>query len=102
MENSPPSKPANQAARLNLLFGGLTVAFLVLAVLFTKNLWGYVPPKQNIPLVDKKFLETTPWRQTYTDLVKAKEDLSDYDCYGCHEKNKPPPIRYDENQKIII
>ena len=102
MENSLPSKPTNKAARINLLFGGLTVAFLVLAALFTKNLWGHLPPKQNIPLVDKKFLETTPWRQTYTDLVKAKEDLSDYDCYGCHEKNKPPPIRYDANQKIII
>lgn len=102
METSPQHRPGNKAARTNLLLGGLTLLFIVLAALLAKNLWGHVPPKQNIALVDKKFLETTPWRQTYADLVKAKEDLSDYDCYGCHEKNKPPPIRYDANQKIII
>ncbi|HVS52858.1 MAG TPA: hypothetical protein VHD62_10940 [Opitutaceae bacterium] len=89
-------------ARSNLLLGGLTIGFLVLAALLAKNLWGHLPARAEIPLVDKKFLETTPWRQTYADLVKAKEDLSDYDCYGCHEKNKAPPIRYDANQKIVV
>jgi uncharacterized CHY-type Zn-finger protein len=102
METRPPAGLGSNAARTNLLLAGLTIGFIVLAALFTKNLWGHLPPKQNIPLVDKKFLETTPWRRTYTDLVKAKEDLSDYDCYGCHEKKNPPPIRYDANQKIII
>lgn len=102
MATPPPSPPASSVARTNLLLAGLTLGFLALAALFTLNLWGHAPAKQNIPLVDKKFLETTPWRQTYADLVKAKEDLSDYDCYGCHEKGKPPPIRFDANQKIII
>ena len=27
---------------------------------------------------------------------------SDYDCYACHERGKPPPIRYDTNHTIII
>jgi hypothetical protein len=35
-------------------------------------------------------------------LIAAKEDLSDFDCYACHEKSKPPPILFDENHKIII
>jgi len=102
MENPPPSSAASRAARVNLLLGTLTVVFLALAALFTKNLWGRVEPRKQIALVDPKFLATTPWRQTYADLVKAKEDLSDYDCYGCHEKNKAPPIRYDAAGKIII
>ncbi len=102
MATSPQPGPGDGVARTNLLLGGLTLVFFALAGLLTKNLWGHLAPKQNIPLVDRKFLETTPWRQTYADLVKAKEDLSDYDCYGCHEKNKPPPIRYDANQKIVI
>lgn len=102
MATSLQPSPGTRGTRTNLLLGGLTLLFFALAGLLTKSLWGHLPPKQNIPLVDKKFLETTPWRQTYGDLVKAKEDLSDYDCYGCHEKNKPPQIRYDANQKIII
>jgi hypothetical protein len=102
METRPPNASGRNVALTNLLLAGLTLGFIALAALFTKNLWGHLAPKPEIPLVDKKFLDTTPWRRTYTDLVKAKEDLSDYDCYGCHEKNNPPPIRYDANQKIII
>ena len=102
METRLPTASGRSVARTNLLLAGLTLGFIALAALFTRNLWGHLPPKQEIPLVDKKFLDTTPWRRTYTDLVKAKEDLSDYDCYGCHEKNNPPPIRYDANQKIIV
>ncbi len=94
--------PREGRDRTNLLLGGLAVAFLGLAGLMAQGIWGHVPPRAEIPLVDAKFLETTPWRRTYADLVKAKEDLSDYDCYGCHEKAKPPPIRYDANNKIVV
>jgi hypothetical protein len=102
MENQVPPPSRRNGARTNLWLGGLTAGFLGLGALFLANVWGHPVPRPAIPLVDRKFLETTPWRQTYADLVKAKEDLSDYDCYGCHEKNKPPPIRYDANQKIMI
>lgn len=98
-ESSPPRESRD---RTNLLLGGLTVTFLGLAGLMAREIWGHVPPRAEIPPVDVKFLETTPWRRTYSDLVKAKEDLSDYDCYACHEKNKPPPIRYDANHKIVV
>jgi hypothetical protein len=85
-----------------MVLGGLSVILLGMGGLFLANLWGHVPARRNIPLVDAKFLETTPWRQTYADLLKAKEDMSDFDCYGCHEKNKPPPIKFDEKQMIVI
>ncbi len=104
MENRATASSGKNARRTNLWLGGLTLGFLALAGLFTKSLWGNLPPRKEIPLVDKKFLETTPWRKTYADFVKAKDKdaLEDYDCYGCHEKNKPPPIRFDKAGKILI
>jgi uncharacterized CHY-type Zn-finger protein len=102
MENRPPHPTGRKGASTNYWLGGLTAGFLGLAGFFLATAGGQAVPRQNIPLVDPKFLATTPWRETYADMVKAKEDLSDYDCYGCHEKNKPPPIRYDANQKIIV
>ena len=102
METRPPQSAGRSGASTNYWLVGLTAGFLGLGAFFLVRGGGTPVPRQNIPLVDAKFLATTPWRQTYADLVKAKEDLSDYDCYGCHEKNKPPPIRYDANQKIII
>ena len=102
MENRSALPPGRNGARTNYWLAGLTAGFLGLAAFFLIDAGGHSAPRPVIPLVDAKFLETTPWRQTYADLVKAKEDLSDYDCYGCHEKNKPPPIRFDANQKIIV
>lgn len=98
-----PTRPGDsQGSRANLWLGGLTVLFLGLAGMFLAGARSPAPPRADIPLVDPKFLDTTPWRQTYADLVRAKEDLSDYDCYGCHEKNQPPPIRFNEKGRIII
>lgn len=99
-----PSKPsADQSdANTRLVLGGLIVAFAGLAVAFAADLWGRPPAGTMIPPVDVKFLDTSPWRQSYANLVAAKEDLSDFDCYACHEKSKPPPIKYDANHKIII
>ena len=102
MDSSESPAPGRPGARTTVVLAGLGVAFAGLAVLLVAELWGRVPAQPNIPLVDVKFLETTPWRRSYADLVAAKEDLSDFDCYACHEKNKPPPIRYDANHKIII
>ena len=82
--------------------GALTVVFLGLGGFFIVNSAAHPATGKKIPLVDVKFLDRTASRRTYADLVKAGEDLSDYDCYGCHEKGKPPPIRYDANHKIIV
>jgi hypothetical protein len=98
-----PAAPATSAStKTAYCLSALAVVFLGLGAAFLGNLWGHPPARQQIALVDKAFLEKTPWRKTYADMVRAKEDMSDYDCYGCHEKNKPPPLRFDENQKLIV
>jgi formate-dependent nitrite reductase cytochrome c552 subunit len=81
---------------------GLIVLFGVLTAAFLLNLWGRSAPLKPIALVDPSFLDTATVRRSYANLVQAKEDLSDFDCYTCHEKNKPPVLRYDAKQNLII
>ena len=79
MEQNRDSSPATSSTPTSLALGALVVIFSALAAAFVGNLWGRPPARQQIALVDKSFLEKTPWRQTYADLVRAKEDLSDFD-----------------------
>lgn len=88
--------------RTGYALGAITILFFGLTALLLSNSWGHPPARQQIALVDKAFLEKTPWRQTYTDLVQAKEDMSDFDCYGCHDKKKPPVLRFDANSILIV
>ena len=88
--------------RTSLALFGLTAAFLLLSVAFLLNLWGRPAAVSSHPLVDTNFLNTATVRVSYSDLVRANEDLSDFDCYACHEKEKPPPLRFDANHKLII
>lgn len=97
----PPLQPYARE-RSAIVLGAVTLLFLGLGALMFADAWGRPAPRAKIAPVDAKFLETTPWRRTFADLIAAKEDLSDFDCYACHEKAKPPPIRFDANQKIII
>jgi hypothetical protein len=80
----------------------LGLLFLALAGAFLMNLWGRTTPLMPIPLVDPQFLSTATARTNLMDLIRAKADLSDYDCYGCHDRKKPPPLRFDTNQNLII
>jgi formate-dependent nitrite reductase cytochrome c552 subunit len=80
---------------LCLIFTGLAVAFC----LMPQRRPGLLYP---IPLVGTNFLDTATVRRSYADLVRAGEDLSDFDCYACHEKGKPPTLRYDADQNLII
>jgi len=84
------------------VLAALSVGFLILAVVFVLNPWSRPQARELIPLVDTNFLSTATVRQSYPDLVKAGEDLSDFDCYACHEKGKPPTLRFDTNQNLII
>ena len=102
MENQFQPPPGDSRARTNFILGGLSVVFLGLAGLFLADLWGHPFERRKIPLVNPGFLETKPWRQTYADLLKAKEDMSDFDCYSCHERNKPLPLHLDEKHNVII
>ena len=81
---------------------GLVLAFLALAVAFSINLWGHPPKPYPIPPVDPQFLETATIRKSYAELIRTKADLSDFDCYACHERNKPPTLRFDDKQNIIV
>lgn len=91
----------NGSARTPLVLLLLGVVFVGLTVTFLLGSSGR-PPHQNIPLVDPKFTTPDTFRVSYAELIRTKADLSDFDCYGCHDKGKPPPIRYDAEHKIII
>lgn len=80
----------------------LVVLFLALAAAFHQNLWGRPAPVAFIPPVDPQFTNTATVRTNLADLIRAKADLADFDCYGCHERKKPPQLRYDTNQNLII
>lgn len=88
--------------RTPLVLVVLVVVFAGLSAAFLSDSWGYPAPRAAIPLVDRAILDTSTVRRSYADLIRAKEDLSDFDCYACHEKGHPPPLRYDDNHKLII
>ena len=90
------------STRTGYALGAITLLFFGLTALLLSNSWGHPPARQQIALVDKAVLEKTPWRQTYADLVQAKEDMSDFDCYGCHDKKKPPVLRFDAHSILIV
>ena len=92
----------NDQPKTFAVLSGLVVVFLALAAAFLMNLWGKPAPLANIPLVDSWVTNTATVRTNYADLVRMKADLSDFDCYGCHDRKKPPPLRFDTNLNLII
>lgn len=100
--NPQQAPDGGDGKRTEFWLAALSVGFLALAAFFLMGARGHPVERQAIPLVDPQFLASTPWRQTYVDLVKAKEDLSDYDCYACHEQKKPPVIRFDAAGKVLV
>jgi hypothetical protein len=85
-----------------MVLAGLVAAFAALTAAFLLNLWGRPAPLPPLSLVDPQFTNTATVRTNFAELIRVKADLSDFDCYGCHEKGKPPPLRYDTNQNLII
>ncbi len=90
------------SSKTNLVLTTLTVCFVALAGAFLLNLWAKPPVMQPIALVDTNFLSTATARVPAEYLFRTGADLSDFDCYACHEKAKAPPIRYDKDGKIIV
>jgi hypothetical protein len=80
----------------------LAAMFLVLALLFLLDLWGRPPTLPSIPLVDPQFTVKTTVRTNYAELIRLGEDLSDFDCYACHEQNNPPKLSFDEDHNLIV
>ena len=92
----------NSRSAINAVLTGLVLVFVGLSVAFLGNLWGRPARLPDIPLVDPQYTNTVTARTNLADLMRAKADLSDFDCYACHEKNKPPPLRFDTNQVLIV
>src|SRR5215468_6098 len=92
----------NGDGKTSMVLWILILAFVALAAAFVIHSRTHPAARVPIPPVDSEFLDTATVRQSYADLIHAKADLSDFDCYACHERNKPPPLRFDVDQKIII
>jgi hypothetical protein len=80
----------------------LAVVFFILTLAFGRHLRDPRPTSQQIPLVDASLIMPTTIRTSYLQLIRMKADLSDFDCYGCHEKGKPPTLRFDTNHNLIV
>jgi len=88
--------------RTSAVLVALAAVFFALTGAFCFEWWGRTPHLAAIPLVSTNFLDTSTARQSYADLIKAGADLSDFDCYACHEKGKPPQLRFDTNQNLVV
>jgi hypothetical protein len=81
----------------------LALAFCGLTLVFARQCWQrQAVALPEIPLVDPSLIAPTTFRTSYLQLIRMKADLSDFDCYGCHEKGKPPTLRFDTNHNIIV
>lgn len=80
----------------------LAAAFALLAVAFTLDVWSKPIAIRPLPLVDPEFLQTQTWRRSYTDLVKAEEDVEQFNCYTCHEEGKQAVLKFDDKKQLVI
>src|SRR5262245_18940664 len=89
-------------AKTNAVLLELSVTFVALACAFFAKAWGWLAPLPPIPLVDISVTSNATARVSYGQLVAAKADLSDFDCYTCHERNKPPQLRFDDQHNLVV
>jgi hypothetical protein len=92
----------NENLKATAVLGILSVLFISLAIGFRLHLWGQVHPAQELPQVDPSFLDTNSVRQSVEQILRDGGDPSDYDCYFCHEEDKPPALTFDTNNIIIL
>jgi hypothetical protein len=92
----------NNAQRTRAVLVVLAVVFFALALKFMAGSGARAARPAPISLVDTQFLNTATFRKSYAELIRTKADLSDFDCYACHEKGKPPTLRFDAQQNLII
>ncbi|MGH7968369.1 MAG: hypothetical protein ACREIC_06530 [Limisphaerales bacterium] len=80
----------------------VTIAFLGLAMSFYFDLWGRPVTSEAIPLVDTNFISTATVRVSAADLIRSGGDTSDLECYTCHEKGKPPTLKFDAAGNVVV
>ena len=81
---------------------GVSVAFLVLAAAFGFQSAYRPAAGSTIPLVDTNFISTATARMSAADLFRSGADTSDFECYVCHDKNKPPKLTLDAEGEVIV
>src|ERR1041385_1484339 len=84
------------------VLSSLAIAFLALAAVFLRHSLGHSAPTPPIPLVDPKFIDPAPSRVSIAEFLRKGGDASDYDCYLCHERNKPLKLTLDADNNIVL
>lgn len=92
----------SKGEKTGLALAAFVATFLFLAVAFGFNLWGRPEVLPVIPPVKQEVLATEPWRLSYADLVAADEDVTEFDCYLCHEEDVVLELDFDEDGKLLI
>jgi formate-dependent nitrite reductase cytochrome c552 subunit len=92
----------NHGNRTGTVLVVLAVIFLALGLKFAAQVGPPSATTQKISLVDTQFLSTATIRKSYAELIRTKADLSDFECYACHEKGKPPVLRFDAQHNLVI
>ncbi len=85
------------------VLNGLAVTLLLLGAAFLANLWGRSPTLTPIALVDPIFTNTATVRVPGKRLVaEGADEAAMFECYVCHEQDKPPELKYDENNRLVL
>jgi hypothetical protein len=114
----------NGNGKTNAVLFGISLAFILLAAAFALKSGGHATqrhlaapegtngvasllagPQANgsdIPLVDRNFIDPAPSRVSIAEFLRKGGDPSDYDCYLCHERNKPLKLKIDADNNIIL
>ena len=89
-------------AKTSFVLTTMAVVFLGLAAAFREELWGKPEPITDIPQVDPSFTNTATVRVSASQLKRSGGDTSSLECNTCHEPNKPPKIKMDANDHVIL
>jgi hypothetical protein len=89
-------------SRSSLVIWCLALLFLGLALAFVSNLWGHVPRRENVPLVDPIFTNVATARLSAGELIASGGDASGLDCAACHDKGKPLKLEFDADSNVIL
>lgn len=80
----------------------LSVGFFMLSAAFYLDLWGHPAQSPPIALVDTNFISTATARMSAADLIRTGGDVSGQECYACHEKSKPPKLKFNAEGEVIV
>jgi uncharacterized CHY-type Zn-finger protein len=91
----------NADAKTRGVLSVLSLSFLGLSAVFYLHHGGPIelPP---IPLVSTNFISTATARVSAADLARSGGDMSDFDCYVCHDKKKTLKLKMDAEGNVVV